>query len=345
MRAIARHGGGGGGAGTSTGDASGFGGAGSSGGGDGGGAHATTNAVNRIIEALRSPAAIGLALLVASHAAADSVSEEHPGRVIGERRSELVKEGDTLLDIAFRHRVGFEAITRLNPKVDPWIPEAGAVVSLPTRTLVPRVEEEGLVINVPEMRLFDFTGEGEPTVIAAAVGDADDPTPTGDFKIRDKRVDPVWTVPKSIREEKPGLPEQVPPGPANPLGSRWMRIGTTSCGIHGTNARWSIGRAATHGCVRLYEDEVLNLFERVPEGTRLQIVYQPYKWGRDGTTLLFEAHPDRYHRIPNPLVSALEPMRDLGLLDRLDLERVWQAIDESRGIPIAVGTLPALETP
>lgn len=272
-------------------------------------------------------------------------SEAGLGRVVGERGSVLVKAGDTLLDIAFRHRVGFEALARLHPDIDPWIPNPGTVITLPSQTIVPRVEKEGLVLNVPEMRLFDFTEAGTLTVLAAAVGDAEDPTPTGEFAIRDKRVDPVWTVPKSIRAEKPELPEQVPPGPKNPLGSRWMRIGHTSWGIHGTNARWSIGRASTHGCVRLYEDEIVRLYERIPEGTRLQIIYQPYKWGRHGSRILFEAYPDRYHRIPDPLASALAPIRELGLLGHIDLERVWQAIDEPLGIPITVGTLPAAEEP
>jgi L,D-transpeptidase ErfK/SrfK len=261
--------------------------------------------------------------------------------VVGERRSALVKPGDTLLDIAFRNGFGFETLSRLNPEVDTWIPMPGTVVRLPSRTVLPDVEEEGLVINIPEMRLFDFTVEDAPEVIAAAIGDAEDPTPIGDFRIGAKRIDPVWNVPISIREEKPGLPEQVPPGPDNPLGSRWMRIGETSYGIHGTDIRWSIGREATHGCVRIYEQDIQRLFDRTPEGTRLQIVYQPYKWGRDGLRILFEAHPDLYDRTPDRLAAALAPLRELGLLDSVDIERVWHTLDESRGVPIVVGTLPS----
>jgi L,D-transpeptidase ErfK/SrfK len=265
--------------------------------------------------------------------------------VIGEERSDLVKPGETLLDVAFRNGFGFEAVSSLNPEVDTWVPVPGTVVRLPSRMILPDVEEEGLVINIPEMRLFDFTVEDSPEVMPVAIGDAEDPTPTGDYRIGAKRIDPVWDVPASIREEKPDLPERVPPGPGNPLGTRWMRIGETSYGIHGTDIRWSIGREATHGCVRLYEQDVRRLFDRTPEGTRLQIVYQPYKWGRDGSQILFEAHPDLYAHMPDRLAHALAPLRELGLLDRVDIEQVWRAVDELRGVPIVVGTLPTASAP
>ncbi len=262
------------------------------------------------------------------------------GAVVGERTSVLVAPGDTLLDIAFHSRVGFEALLTLNPNVDAWIPTPGIVVKLPSRVILPLVEAEGLVINIPEMRLFDFTVENSPKIIAAAVGDAEDPTPVGTFQVREKRIDPVWFVPKSIRREKPELPEQVPAGPDNPLGSRWMRIGNSSYGIHGTNYKWSIGREATHGCVRLYESEIQELFDRTREGTSLQIVYQPYKWGRVDSQIFLEAHPDRYSLVADRLATALAPIRELGLLDRIDLEKVGQVVDEPRGIPVVVGALP-----
>lgn len=261
-------------------------------------------------------------------------------RVIGERVSDLVLPGDTLLDIAFRNRVGFEALSRLNPDVDTWIPVPGTVLQVPTQVILPQVKARGLVINIPEMRLFDFTVGDDPEIFPAAVGDPDDPTPTGDFQVGEKRSDPVWYVPKSMQEEKPGLPASIPAGPTNPLGSRWMRISETSYGIHGTNTRWSIGREATHGCVRLFESDIQKLFARTPEGTPLQIIYQPYKWGLDRSQILFEAHPDRYGHVSEPFVSALDPIRRLGLLDRVDIFRVQQAISESRGVPIVVGTLP-----
>ena len=264
--------------------------------------------------------------------------------LIGEPSADLVEPGDTMLDIAYRHRVGFEALSNLNPDVDTWIPVPGTVVRIPSQLIPPEAVPEGLVINIPEMRLFDYTVDPAPLVLAVAVGDPEDPTPTGDFVIRDKRVDPVWNVPSSILKERPELRAQVPPGPSNPLGNRWLRIGRTAYGIHGTNTRWSIGRESTHGCVRLYPAEIERLFDRVPEGTRLQILYQPFKWGqnpdRNDRRIFFEAHPDRYARFPHPLETALETIRRAGLIDHVDLNAVRRTLTEARGVPIAVGTLP-----
>lgn len=292
--------------------------------------------------------ACSLILSITCVAGASSEPSEPPEQlqpVVGLPSSDLVVPGDTLLDVAFRNGVGFEALSNLNPGIDTWIPVPGTVIQIPSQAILPHTEAKGLVINIPEMRLFDFTVEDGPRLIAAAVGDVEDPTPIGSFRIRDKRIDPVWYVPKSIREERPELGLQVPPGPENPLGSRWMRIGNSSYGIHGTNTRWSIGREATHGCVRLFEDDVQQLFERTPVGTPLRIVYQPYKWGFDRSRILFEAHPDRYGRFPDRLAEALKPIRDAGLMANVDIEKVWRAVDESRGIPIVVGMLPGEEAP
>jgi L,D-transpeptidase ErfK/SrfK len=264
---------------------------------------------------------------------------------LGFERRVIVEPGDTLLDVAYRERLGFEAVVRMNPGVDEWIPDAGTVVRLPTRFLLPDTPRDGLVLNVPELRLYDFRTKPEPDVYAVAVGDAADPTPVGEYRVGSKRTDPVWTVPASIRAEKPELPARVPPGPDNPLGKFWMTIGATSYGLHGTNVRWSIGRLATHGCVRFYEDDIARLYERTPTGTRLRIVYQPYKWGRDGDALLLEAHPDLYAQLVDPLAAALAVPSALGLLSALDFDDVARAVVDARGEPVRVGTVPATWKP
>jgi L,D-transpeptidase ErfK/SrfK len=259
--------------------------------------------------------------------------------VLGIEERTFTEPGETLLDVAYRRRLGYQAIERLNPDVDPWIPAAGTAVILPTRFILPDADEEGLVVNIPEMRLFDYTVRFGPDVFALAVGDEADRSILGDFKVGAKRKDPAWSVPAAIRAEKPELPALVPPGPDNPLGSRWLTIGNTTYGIHGTNVRWSIGREATHGCLRLYEDDIRRLFDRVQEGTRVQIVYQTAKWGRDGADVYLEAHPDLYD-LKSDRVAALEIPRALGVLDSLDLELVNRTLEEARGIPVKVGTLP-----
>jgi L,D-transpeptidase ErfK/SrfK len=260
--------------------------------------------------------------------------------VVGEESGHLIEPGQTLHDVAFLHRLGFGAVQRLNPDIDPWLPRAGTVVRLPTRFTLPPAESEGIVINLPEMRLYDFTGNQPVRVLAVAVGDPDDPTPVGRFPIGHKRVNPTWNVPRSIQKERPDLPKQVPPGEDNPLGSRWMTLGRSSYGIHGTNVRWSIGRGATHGCVRLYEDTMEALYDRIPQGTPVVLIYEPFKWGTNGKDLFLEVHPDIYGRVAQPLASALSLPRELGLLANIDVEKVWKAVDAAEGVPIRVGSMP-----
>jgi L,D-transpeptidase ErfK/SrfK len=267
--------------------------------------------------------------------------------VLGAPRVAVVQAGDTLLDIAHRDRLGFAQLVNLNPGVDHWVPPAGTRIQLPTEYILPNVPREGLVINLPEMRLFDFTADPErPTVLAVAIGDAVDPTPVGEFRVGQKRVDPYWNVPESIRAERPELPAVVPPGPDNPLGDRWLTLGTSSYGIHGTNNVWSIGRNATHGCVRLYNDDMRALFDRTRSGTRVRLVYQPVKLGQRNGVLYVEAHRDEYDRAPDAPSATLVQLivlETLGVVDgsTIDQERVRRVIQEARGAPVPIGRLKA----
>jgi len=269
--------------------------------------------------------------------------------VQGAESYEYTHEHDTLLDVAARAGVGFIPLTALNPDVDVWVPPANTRVRLPTDYVLPDAPHQGLVINVPEMRLYDYTSDpNSPTVLAVAVGDITDQTPVREFKVGGKRVDPVWTVPESIRAERPDLPAVVPAGPDNPLGDRWLTLGNTSYGVHGTNNLWSIGRQATHGCVRLYNHDMRALYDRVPIGTPVRIIYQRVKIGaRDGGVWV-EAHPDPYDMDFDPLPSTLAKLvafDALGIVDGGSIKGsdVRKVVSESRGIPVRVGNLAARE--
>ncbi len=281
-----------------------------------------------------------LLLLATITARAAPLLPPQPGRVIGEIRSARVQAGDSLYDLARRHGVGAPALFRLNPGVNLWLPAAGTTVKLPTRYVLPDAEHEGIVINLPEMRLYDYTVGPEPEVFAVAIGDRDDPTPVGEFRVGWRRVDPPWRVPDSIRAERPNLPRIVPPGPDNPLGDRWLTIGTTSYGIHGTNIAWAIGNEATHGCVRLYAADVHRLYDRAPWGTRIQLVYQPIKWGLDERAIYVEVHPDVYGRAGQPFEAALAGARALGIAGAVDREVLADAVTRARGIPERVDARP-----
>lgn len=268
--------------------------------------------------------------------------------VLGAESWEYTHEKDTLLDVAARSGVGIIPLMALNPEVDVWIPPAETRVRLPTDYVLPETPHEGLVINIPEMRLYDYTRGAEvPRVFAVAVGDITDPTPVADFKIGQKRTDPYWTVPASIRAERPDLPAVVPPGPDNPLGDRWLTLGTSSYGIHGTNNLWSIGREATHGCVRLYNADMRVLFDRIPSGTKVRIVYQRAKLGQRDGLLFLEAHQDPYDRDPEPLppvLARLIALEVLGVVERdtVNESTVRRVVSEARGVPVRVGRLAKL---
>lgn len=262
--------------------------------------------------------------------------------VIGEPSADLVGPDDTLLDIAYRHRLGFDRVARLNAGTHVWIPEPGTVVRLPTEHILPSAPRRGLVINVPEMQLYDYTVGEPPEVFAIAIGDQMDPSLQGSYRIGAKRERPAWRVPASIRAERPELPAVVPPGPDNPLGGHWLTIGDTSYGIHGTNNRWSIGREATHGCIRLYNDEVARLYARVETGTPVELVYETVKIGRRDGTIYAEAHPDVYRRLPGPdaqLAFAAGRVWELGLVGYVDPEALRRVVEAERGAPEPVGRL------
>ena len=268
--------------------------------------------------------------------------------VVGEPSSEIVETAeDTILDIAYRHRLGFDRVTRMNPQIkNVWIPDPGTVVRLPTEHILPDPPWRGLIINVPEMQLYDFTVKneaGEPEVFAIAIGDEVDPSLMGEFKIGKKRAQPAWHVPKSIQAERPELPAVVPPGPDNPLGPYWMTIGSTSYGIHGSNNEWSIGRLATHGCIRLYNDQIEKLFLRTKEKTPLRLLYQTVKVGQRGNTIYLESHPDLYNKDPMREQMAVERLRAAGLLEYVDGIALHRAIEEQHGNPVPIATLPPIE--
>ena len=267
--------------------------------------------------------------------------------VIGELQSEMVDDPeDTVLDVAHRNRLGFDRVARLNPGINVWIPDPGSVIRLPTEHVLPEPPWRGLVVNVPEMQLYDFARKGEPPeVFAIAIGDSIDPSLVGEFKVGRKRENPAWHVPKSILAERPELPPVVPPGPDNPLGPFWMTIGNTSYGIHGSNNEWSIGREATHGCIRLYNDQIERLWRRTKQGTPIRLIYQTVKVGQRDYTIFVESHPDVYGRDPEREVAAVERLRSLDLWQFVDEAAFRRALDELRGIPVPVGTLPPLEAP
>jgi len=216
--------------------------------------------------------------------------------IVGYMQTGKIQRGDTFSRIAERFGVGGQALLQANPGVHPSHLRVGQTVKIPTAYVLPEVPQEGIVINLSEMRLYYYPKGGNVVITAPiAVGRAGWETPISNTKIVEKIQDPVWHVPESIRqasaEKGRYLPEEVPPGPENPLGQYAMRLGLGTYLIHGTNQPASIGQSVSSGCIRMYPEDIQYLFEQVPVGTPVKIINQPYKIGRYRGEYYVEAHP------------------------------------------------------
>jgi L,D-transpeptidase ErfK/SrfK len=255
---------------------------------------------------------------------------------------------DTLLDLARENGLGYTEIVAANPGIDPWLPGRGTRVVLPKAHLLPDAPREGLVLNLADQRLYRFGPDGRLLDTAPiGIGSEGRGTPTGTTRVRAKRTDPTWYVPRSIRRERPELPAVVPPGPDNPLGRHALYLDWPAYLIHGTNEPWGIGRRVSAGCIRLYPEDVARLYPEVAVGTAVRVVDQPVKLGRWEGALLLEVHPDQGQADALEKTGSFTPSLPPGLeqrvaeaagdeRERVDWARVEQAGLERRGYPVAV---------
>ncbi|KAF0218881.1 MAG: ErfK/YbiS/YcfS/YnhG family [Geobacteraceae bacterium] len=274
-----------------------------------------------------------------------TVSKAHGGAysadeaVIGRVRSHTVKKGESLMEIARRFDLGFNEIAEANPGLDPFVPGKGAKVVIPASWIVPdAAPADGIVINLSEMRLYYFVTSGDERLVITfpiGIGSEENDTPVGEFRLIQKIEDPSWHVPASIMKEKPELPRVVPPGPDNPLGSHAMRLSERDILIHGTNKPWGVGRKVSHGCIRLYPEDIPYLFERVPVGARVTIVRQPVKVGVKGGKVYIEAHRDQFENI-DYFNEATGLLIKNNLLNGVNAQKLFQAIGERKGIPVDI---------
>ncbi len=264
--------------------------------------------------------------------------------VIGEMRFVVANESDTLLDIARQHGLGYNEITRANPGIDPWLPREGTLIILPTRFVLPKAPRRGLVLNIPQMRLFYFIEpkNGQPgKVITHPMGIGREylGTPYGRTSITTKRKDPTWYPPESIRksraEEGTTLPPFVPPGPSNPLGKFAMNLGMPGYLIHGTNKPWGIGRRVSHGCIRLYPEDIESLFRQVPVGTPVKIVHQANVAGwRQGQLYLQTFPPLSEHEqtLDERTAMMQAVLEKVGEDESIDWNRAMTVLQKKSGI-------------
>lgn len=210
--------------------------------------------------------------------------------MVGAIQSVTARHEDTLSDIARQYDLGYDQITAANPGVDPWLPGEGTRIVLPTEYVLPDAPRQGMVINLAAMRLFYYPPiqAGQPPEVITypiGVGREGWGTPLGKTRITVKVANPSWTPPESIRKEHAEngdpLPAVVPAGPDNPLGQFALRLALPGYLIHGTNKPWGVGMRVSHGCIRLYPEDIAALFAKVPAGTPVLIVNQPWLLGHD----------------------------------------------------------------
>ena len=255
------------------------------------------------LTATLAPLAVLLAIVSAEPAQATVYQLATPEDVVvGDDQTVQTVYEDTLYDLARKFSLGSEEVIRVNPGVDPWLPGAGKQIIIPGRHILPPAPREGIVINLPEHRLYYYPKpqRGQPGQVITypiSIGKMDWQTPIGVTHVIAKEKNPIWYPPESVRKEHAAagdpLPARVPSGPDNPLGLFAMRLaaGNGTYMIHGTNNPIAVGLPVTHGCIRLYPEDVAQLFPMVPVGMPVRIINQPVKVAWVDGQLLLEAHP------------------------------------------------------
>ena len=265
--------------------------------------------------------------------------------VFGVNTYYTVKDKDTLIKIARNFNISFADILSANDvNMDPWIPEKGKKLLIPKSHILPFGKREGIIINIGDLRLYLFINN---TVLSypIGIGRSGWETPLGRAIIIDKKIDPIWIPPESIREEDPDLPKVVAAGPDNPLGSRAIYLSIPAYLLHGTNKPYGVGMKVSHGCIRLYPEHVEELFDLVNKGTKVNIIDQPVKAGWKNGELYIEVHKlPKYVREnsvkssnndKNLLPIAYESVQKAAGVDilKVNWNEVKLAVKEATGIP------------
>ncbi|GAB4222980.1 MAG: L,D-transpeptidase family protein [Gammaproteobacteria bacterium] len=245
--------------------------------------------------------------------------------IVGDIFAIHAEPGMTLYSIGRQYGIGYMAMVKANPHVNPQKLKPWTKVIIPGAFVLPEGPREGIVINLPEMRLYYYPKDRlEVMTFPVGIGRPEWVTPIGKTRVVEKIINPEWKVPKSIKAYMASkgveLPDVMPPGKDNPLGEFAMRLGTWSYLIHGTNDPRSIGKRSSSGCIRMFPEHIAELFAQVPVGTPVHIINQPYKVGWYGDEMYVESHP---------------PFNDQGI--GYSLHDAWQSAVDKRGVRIGWG--------
>jgi L,D-transpeptidase ErfK/SrfK len=301
------------------------------------------------------------AFLLADSAGATQFPLPPPGEdVVGEIQIIKARYEDTFADLGTAYDLGYLEMLAANPGVDAWLPGAGTEIVLPTRFILPPGPREGIVINLAEYRMYYFPKEKNVVyTYPLGIGREGWGSPITQARITAKTSNPGWYPPKSIREEHAAdgdpLPSYVPPGPDNPLGPYKLSLSIPGYLIHGSNKKFGIGMRVSHGCFRMLNNNVLELADRVPVGTFVRIINEPYKFGVSAGKVYLEAHAPLSEQEgvtvsegekQTAVVNAMIKSHALDA-QQLDWELVREVVNAEDGLPIEVAApqVPAPQAP
>ena len=270
---------------------------------------------------------------------------------IGEMSTIKTKYEDTLVHIARKNNLGFIDIRAANPTLDPWIPGDGAEVVIPNMHLMPDAKQDGIVINLPEMRLYYFSGGNvEPVSYGIGIGRDGLETPTGITKVVRKQEGPTWTPTQRMLDEDPELKPFYPAGPENPLGTHAMYLDWPLYRIHGTNKPYGIGRRVSSGCIRMYPEGIVDIYGKIKNGTRVNVLNQPIKARWIGDEFYIEATPSiedannlekgvalGKRNVSQDDIAYIRSKAGVSA-DQMDWDMIRDVINSRLGYPIKVGS-------
>jgi L,D-transpeptidase ErfK/SrfK len=290
------------------------------------------------------------ALCAAGSAAALQLPLPPPGEdIVGQVQVIKAKYEDTFADLGTTYDLGYSEMVAANPGVDAWLPGAGTEIVLPTRFILPPGPREGIVINLAEYRLYYFPkGQNVVYTFPLGIGREGWGSPIAHTTIVAKTPNPTWTPPASIKAEHAAegdpLPNVVPAGPDNPLGPFKFSLGTPGYLIHGSNKKFGIGTRTSHGCFRMFNNNVLEMASMVPVGTSVRIINDAYKFGNSGGKVYLEAHtPLNDDGTPSvvdkhtAVINALLKREDLANHLRVNWDQVRDVVAAEDGLPTEIG--------
>jgi L,D-transpeptidase ErfK/SrfK len=269
------------------------------------------------------------------------------GDVAGQLTVFKTRYEDTFANIGIAEALGYLELVKANPGVDPWLPGEGTRITLPRHYVMPDAKREGIVINLAEYRLYYFANSGVQ-VYPVGVGTEENPSPLTNAQVTMALTSPAWYPPESIRAEYAAvgdfLPRMIPPGPDNPLGSHALILSEKGYLIHGTNKKFGVGMAVSHGCFRMYNEDISRFAYQIAQGTPVQVIRQPVKVGVANDQVWLEVHRPRedYSAADrNKLwLATVEQLERLAIAHpEVEVRRraIEIAVDQASGVPTVIG--------